>query len=89
LLFCYEDFKQVLTFFILSGTFVVGACLTIVDYPEISAGLAAVALGLFLVGYFLYKGDEKDIGPGSATDNPQVTRIFISSPNSAEGFYTC
>ncbi|BAO99588.1 ankyrin repeat domain-containing protein [Wolbachia endosymbiont of Cimex lectularius] len=77
-----------LTFFILSGTFVVGACLTIVDYPEISAGLAAVALGLFLVGYFLYKGDEKDIGPGSATDNPQVTSIFISSPNSAENFCT-
>ncbi|WCR58962.1 MAG: Chromosome partition protein Smc [Wolbachia endosymbiont of Ctenocephalides felis wCfeF] len=61
-----------LTFFILCGICAGGACLTIVDYPEISAGLAAVALGLFLVGYFLYKGDEKDIGPGSATDNPQV-----------------
>ncbi|MGL9762690.1 MAG: hypothetical protein ACR5LB_11355 [Wolbachia sp.] len=77
-----------LTFFILSGTFVVGACLTIVDYPEISSGLAAVALGLFLVWYLLYKGDEKDIVPGSATDNPQVTSIFISSPNSAENFCT-
>ncbi|MEY2392997.1 ankyrin repeat domain-containing protein [Wolbachia endosymbiont of Tettigetta isshikii] len=72
-----------LAFFILPGTFVVGACLTAVDYPEISAGLAAVVLGLFLAGYFLYKGDEKDIGPGSATDNPQVKRISISSPNSA------
>lgn len=40
------------------------------DYPEISACLAAVALGLFLIGYFLYKGDEKDIGPGSAADSP-------------------
>jgi len=40
------------------------------------------------MGYFLYKGDKKDIGPGSATDNPQVTGIFISSPNSAENFYT-
>ncbi|MGL9718665.1 MAG: ankyrin repeat domain-containing protein [Wolbachia sp.] len=68
-----------LAFFILSGAFVVGACLTIVDYPEISAGLAAVALGLFLVGYFLYKGDEQDIGPGSATDNPQVTGIYSFS----------
>jgi hypothetical protein len=77
-----------LTFFILCGICAVSACLTIVDYPEISAGLAAIALGLFLVGYFLYKGDEKDIGPGSATDNPQVTRIFIASPNSAESFYT-
>ncbi|MDG7052432.1 MAG: hypothetical protein LKM45_00905 [Wolbachia endosymbiont of Alcedoecus sp.] len=77
-----------LTFFILSGAFVVGTCLTIVDYPEVSAGLAAVALGLFLVGYFLYKGDEKDIGPVSTTDSPQVTRIFISSPDSAESFYT-
>ncbi|MFP3035709.1 MAG: hypothetical protein ACEY3A_01555 [Wolbachia sp.] len=67
----------------MSETFVVGACLTIVDYPEISASLVTVALGLFLVGYFLYKGDEKDIGPGSATDNPQVTRISISSLNSA------
>ncbi|MCM1001884.1 hypothetical protein DM84_01285 [Wolbachia pipientis] len=68
-----------LTFFILLGAFVVGTCLTVVDYPEISAGLAVVAPGLFLVGYFLYKGDEKDIGPGSAIDNPQVTRIFYSS----------
>ncbi len=71
----------------MSGAFVVGTCLTIVDYPEISAGLAAVALGLFLVGYFLYKGDEKDIGPGSATDNPQVTG-FYPYPDSAESFYT-
>lgn len=36
-----------LTFFILCGICAVGACLTIVDYPEISACLAAVALGLF------------------------------------------
>ncbi|MDG7053088.1 MAG: bZIP transcription factor, partial [Wolbachia endosymbiont of Alcedoecus sp.] len=77
-----------LTFFILCGICAVGTCLTIVDYPEVSAGLAAVALGLFLVGYFLYKGDEKDIGPVSTTDSPQVTRIFISSPDSAESFYT-
>ncbi|MDG7057108.1 MAG: ankyrin repeat domain-containing protein [Wolbachia endosymbiont of Penenirmus auritus] len=62
-----------LTFFILCGICAVGTCLTTVDYPEVSAGLAAVALGLFLVGYFLYKGDEKDVGPVSTTDNLQVT----------------
>jgi DNA repair exonuclease SbcCD ATPase subunit len=68
-----------LTFFILCGICAGGACLTIVNYPEVSAGLAVVALGLFLVGYFLYKGDEKDIGPGSATDNPQVTGFYSFS----------
>ncbi|MCA4774923.1 hypothetical protein IHO40_02045 [Wolbachia endosymbiont of Mansonella ozzardi] len=35
------------TFFMLSGAFVVGACLTIVNYPEISACPAAVTLGPF------------------------------------------
>jgi hypothetical protein len=77
-----------LTFFISSVAFVVGTRLTIVDYPEISAGLAVIALGLFLVGYYLYKAEEQDIGPGSATNNPQVTRIVIPSPNSAGNLYT-
>ncbi|WP_353285028.1 ankyrin repeat domain-containing protein [Wolbachia endosymbiont (group A) of Beris morrisii] len=76
-------------FFVLSGAFAVGACLAVLyGYPVIGACLAAVALVLLLVGYFLYKGDEKDIGPGSATDNPQVTRVLTSSPGPAENFYT-
>ncbi|WP_341815032.1 ankyrin repeat domain-containing protein [Wolbachia endosymbiont (group A) of Chalcis sispes] len=75
--------------FVLSGAFAVGACLAVLyDYPVIGACLTAVALVLLLVGYFLYKGDEKDIGPGSATDNPQVTRVLTFSPNSAENSYT-
>ncbi len=65
--------------FVLSGAFAIGACLIVDSYPVASACLAAVALVLLLVGYFLYKGDEKDIGPGSATDNPQVTMFLISS----------
>ncbi len=75
--------------FVLSGAFAVGACLAVLyGYPVIGACLAAVALVLLLVGYFLYKGDEKDIGPGSATDNPQVTRVLASSPNSVGNSYT-
>ncbi|WP_264704902.1 TomO hydrophobic C-terminal domain-containing protein [Wolbachia endosymbiont (group A) of Gymnosoma rotundatum] len=75
--------------FVLSGAFAVGACLAVLyGYPVIGACLAAVALVLLLVGYFLYKGDEKDIGPGSATDNPQVTRVLTFSPSSAENSYT-
>ncbi|MBS9530339.1 hypothetical protein INQ25_02880 [Wolbachia endosymbiont of Rhagoletis cerasi] len=75
--------------FVLSGAFAVGACLAVLyDYPVIGACLAAVALVLLLVGYFLYKGDEKDIGPGSATDNPRVTRVLASSPNFVGNSYT-
>ncbi|MGL9718264.1 MAG: ankyrin repeat domain-containing protein [Wolbachia sp.] len=75
-------------FFMLCGICAIGVCLTIEDYPEVSAYLAAVALILFLVGYFLYKEDEKDIGPSGITDNPQITRVLISSPNFAESSYT-
>ncbi len=75
--------------FVLSGAFAVGACLAVLyDYPVIGACLAAVALVLLLVGYFLYKGDEKDIEPGSATDNPRVTRVLASSPNFVGNSYT-
>ncbi|WP_353271197.1 ankyrin repeat domain-containing protein [Wolbachia endosymbiont (group A) of Alloplasta piceator] len=75
--------------FVLSGAFAVGACLAVLyDYPVIGACLTAVALVLLLVGYFLYKGDEKDIGPGSATDNPRVTRVLASSPNFVGNSYT-
>ncbi|MDE5057821.1 hypothetical protein OZD61_03395 [Wolbachia endosymbiont of Drosophila bocki] len=76
--------------FVLSGAFAVGVCLAVLyDYPGIiSAFFTAVALVLFLVGYYLCKADERDIGPGSATDNPQVTRVLTFSPNSAENSYT-
>lgn len=75
--------------FVLSGAFAVGACLAVLyDYPVIGACLAEVALVLLLVGYFLYKGDEKDIGPGSTTDNPRVTRVLASSPNFVGNSYT-
>ncbi|WP_265026393.1 ankyrin repeat domain-containing protein [Wolbachia endosymbiont (group A) of Bibio marci] len=75
--------------FMLSGAFAVGTCLAVLyDYPVIGACLTAVALVLFLVGYYLCKADERDIGPGSATDNPQVTRVLTFSPNSAENSYT-
>ncbi len=76
-------------FFILSGALTGCVGLAILyDYLVIGACLAAVSLVLLLVGYFLYKGDEKDIGPGSATDNPQVTRVLTFSPSSAENSYT-
>ncbi|MGL9681844.1 MAG: hypothetical protein ACR5K2_02505 [Wolbachia sp.] len=43
-----EKTKQLCSYiFILLGTFVVDACLTIMDYLEISSDLAAVALDLF------------------------------------------
>ncbi len=75
--------------FVLSGAFAVGACLAVLyDYPVIGACLAAVALVLLLVGCYLCKADERDIGPGGTTDNPQVTRVLISSPNPAENSYT-
>ncbi|MDM8335741.1 ankyrin repeat domain-containing protein [Wolbachia pipientis] len=76
-------------FFILSGAFAIIACLAIEDYPAISACFVAIALVLFLVGYVLYDINKQDIELGGATDNPQITRVLISSPNSAENFYTC
>ena len=76
-------------FFILSGalTGCVGLAISY-DYLVIGACLTAVALVLFLVGYYLCKADERDIGPGGTTDNPQVTRVLTFSPSSAENSYT-
>lgn len=77
-------------FFILSGALTGCVGLAILyDYLVIGACLTAVALVLFLVGYYLCKADERDIGPGGTTDNPQVTRVLISSPGPAENFCTC
>ncbi|WP_265016638.1 ankyrin repeat domain-containing protein [Wolbachia endosymbiont (group A) of Andrena dorsata] len=77
-------------FFILSGALTGCVDLAILyDYLVIGACLTAVALVLFLVGYYLCKADERDIGPGGTTDNPQVTRVLISSPGPAENFCTC
>ncbi|WP_353288888.1 ankyrin repeat domain-containing protein [Wolbachia endosymbiont (group A) of Pogonocherus hispidulus] len=76
-------------FFILSGALTGCVGLAILyDYLVIGACLTAVALVLFLVGYYLCKADERDIGPGGTTDNPQVTRVLISSPGPAENSYT-
>ncbi|WCR58441.1 ankyrin repeat domain-containing protein [Wolbachia endosymbiont of Ctenocephalides felis wCfeJ] len=76
-------------FFILSGAFTVGACLTIPDL-EICIPLAVVALGLFLIGcYLLCKKNEQDIGPSGITDNPRIKMVLASSPSSSENFYTC
>ncbi|WP_341822813.1 hypothetical protein [Wolbachia endosymbiont (group A) of Clivina fossor] len=77
-------------FFILSGALTGCVGLAILyDYLVIGACLTAVALVLFLVGYYLCKADERDIGPGGTTDNLQVTRVLISSPGPAENFCTC
>ncbi|MDX5526551.1 MAG: hypothetical protein O7167_01505 [Wolbachia endosymbiont of Andrena nigroaenea] len=77
-------------FFILSGALTGCVGLAILyDYLVIGACLTAVALVLFLVGYYLCKADERDIGPGGTTDNPQVTRVLISSPSPAENLCTC
>lgn len=77
-------------FFILSGALTGCVGLAILyDYLVIGACLAAGALVFLLVGCYLCKAGKRDIGPGGTTDNPQVTRVLISSPGPAENFCTC
>ncbi|WP_353276075.1 ankyrin repeat domain-containing protein [Wolbachia endosymbiont (group A) of Pipizella viduata] len=77
-------------FFILSGALTGCVGLAILyDYLVIGACLAAGGLVFLLVGCYLCKAGKRDIGPGGTTDNPQVTRVLISSPGPAENFCTC